>query len=202
MSDEQPRAMARRSTAERARSTASVNAGPAVARAAFVARYGSIYENSPWVAERTYDRGAFDEPRDSRLTTAQIDRLATAMAKTVATASGLEKLALVRAHPDLVGRAALAGELTGDSTLEQASAGLDRCSPDELERFRALNQAYRARFGFPFVMAVRGLDRRSILDAFAARLAHEPEAELERALFEIDRIARLRLEALHRTAAD
>lgn len=171
--------------------------------AAFVARYGGIYEHSPWVAERTLARGALPEElargrgpavtlrdeRDARL-------LAEVLAETLAEASHDEQRALILAHPDLVGRAALAGTLTDESTTEQSSAGLDSCSADELERFQTLNGAYRERFGFPFIMAVRGSNRAAILDAFQTRLNNNADTEFATALREIDRIARLRLDAL------
>lgn len=171
---------------------------------AFVTRHGGIYEHSPWVARRTLERGAVPAclaapDRDAAGEVRDADEareLGAAFAATLAAASEAEKLALVRAHPDLVGAAALAGELTEASTAEQSSAGLDGCTADELARFRAANEAYRARFGFPFVMAVRGADRRAILAAFEARLGNAPDEELATALAQIDRIAVLRLEAL------
>ena len=168
-------------------------------RDAFVARYGGVYEHSPWIAERTFDRGA--APRRDRHadTGAYVAALARALSATLADASDEEKLGLIRAHPDLVGRAALAGSLTADSNAEQSSAGLDRCSPEELERFRSLNDAYRAKFGFPFVMAVRGVERAAVLALFENRLGHSPAHEFGRALDEIDRIARLRLAAIEAT---
>ena len=103
------------------------------------------------------------------------------------------KLALIRAHPDLAGRLAIAGELTAASTSEQASAGLDHCTPEELARFQDLNQAYKARFDFPFIMAVKNRSRQEILAAFEARLANSPEQEFDTALAEIHKIALLRL---------
>ncbi len=173
-------------------------------RAAFVARVGGIYEHSPWIAERAFDSGelpdflgeksrtAFGELRSNE----EAKALATALATTLSAASVDEKLALIRAHPDLVGRAALAGELTEESTTEQSSAGLDQCTPEELERFQVANAAYRERFGFPFIMAVRGADRQTILNAFEQRLLNDEDTEFKTALVEIDRIALLRLEAL------
>jgi OHCU decarboxylase len=142
----------------------------------FIARYAGIYEHSPWVAEQVAPL-------------ARVDNAATE-----------QQLALIRAHPDLAGKAQLAGELTEDSTSEQASAGLDRCSAEEYERFQVLNAAYRKKFGFPFVMAVRGCDRRAILAAFAERLENDYALEFETALVEIHKIARLRLESLGATA--
>jgi OHCU decarboxylase len=154
---------------------------------AFVARYGGIYERSPWVAAEAAEvAGGVDDA----------GRLAEVMADCVDNAPRAKQLELIRAHPDLAGRAQLAGELTGDSTSEQASAGLDHCSAEEYQRFQTLNRAYREKFGFPFVMAVRGSDRRKILDAFEARLGNDAETEFETALAEIHEIARLRLEAL------
>lgn len=180
-------------------------AGPhGLDEAAFVARYGGVYEHSPWVARRTLERGslpAFLAGPDRRgaggLRSAdEAHALGDAFAATLALADEAEQLALVRAHPDLVGAAALAGDLTADSATEQSGAGLDRCGADELERFRVANAAYRARFGFPFVMAVRGADRSSVLAAFERRVGNGEAEELATALAEIDRIALLRLEAL------
>ncbi len=153
----------------------------------FIARFAGIYEHSPWVAERV-----------AALATGVDDaeQLAALMADCVDNASTEQQLALVRAHPDLAGRAQLAAELTAESTIEQASAGLDRCTSEEFERFQSLNTAYWEKFGFPFVMAVRGSDRAEILDTFAARLQNDYDLEFETALIEIHKIARLRLDAM------
>jgi OHCU decarboxylase len=102
----------------------------------------------------------------------------------------------MRAHPDLAGKTALAGELTADSNEEQSKAGLDQCTADEFERFQTLNVAYKEKFGFPFIMAVRESSRADILEAFARRLDNDYELEFETALQEIHKIARLRLAAL------
>ena len=156
-------------------------------RAEFVDKYGAVYELSPWVAELAADVvGDCDD----------VDAIATVMADCVDNASEEQQLRLIRAHPDLAGKAQVAGELTADSTSEQASAGLDRCTPEEYLRFQDLNQAYHLRFGFPFVMAVRGSSRAEILAAFEERLGNDRSAEFETALAEIHKIARLRLEAL------
>ena len=125
-----------------------------------------------------------------------VNMLATLMADCVDNAATEQQLALIRAHPDLAGKAQLAGELTADSTEEQARAGLDHCSAEEFARFQALNAAYWEKFGFPFVMAVRNSDRAAILDAFAARLENDFELEFETALLEIHKIARLRLDSM------
>ena len=173
-------------------------------RTAFVTRFGHIYEHSAWIAAQAFDSGllpAFlSEPgRDvagELLSISEACELGSVMASILAGSSEEQKLELILAHPDLVGRAALAGELTDESTVEQSSAGLDRCSPEELERFTRANAAYRARFEFPFIMAVRGADRQSILNAFERRLNNTKDEEFHTALTEIDRIALLRLEAL------
>lgn len=158
-------------------------------RAAFVARFGGVFEHSPWIAEATFDASGGRPPA----TAAALHRAMCAVFR----AAGRERqLAVVRAHPDLAGRLALAGALTADSTAEQRSAGLDRCTPEELRRFTELNDAYQARFGFPFIMAVKGRSRAEILAAFERRLGNDPEAELATALGEIERIAALRLAEL------
>lgn len=157
----------------------------------FIARYGAIYEHSPWVAERVAPLA---------VDTDDMTLIAALMAECVDNASDGQQLDLIRAHPDLAGKAQLAGELTADSTAEQASAGLDQCSQDEFERFQALNSAYREKFDFPFIMAVRGSSRAEILDAFAIRLGNDYPVEFENALLEIHKIARLRLQALEADA--
>ncbi len=153
----------------------------------FVRRYGGIYECSPWVAELAAPH--VDEA-------ATVDEIARVMADCVDNASHDRQLELIRAHPDLAGRAAVAGELTAESTEEQASAGLDQCTPQQFERFTELNEQYTVKFGFPFVMAVRGSSRDEILAAFERRLGHDYDQEFETALEEIHKIARLRLEAM------
>lgn len=153
----------------------------------FIARYGGIYEHSPWVAEQVAPLAAgVDDPA----------RLAELMADCVDNADTDQQLALIRAHPRLACRVRSADELTAESTLEQASAGLDQCSKVEFEKFEALNDAYRQKFGFPFVMAVRGSTRQEVLDALSRRLQNDADAEFETALEEIHKIARLRLEAM------
>jgi OHCU decarboxylase len=155
-------------------------------RTLFVERFGGVYEHSPWIAAAARDAGL----------TAEADNaagLAKALAAAAARGSEAQKRALILAHPDLAGRLALAKTLTSESTGEQASAGLDRLSADELAKFTSLNEAYRARFGFPFIMAVKGKSKADILAAFETRLASDAEAEAQTALAEIDRIAALRL---------
>ena len=154
------------------------------ARAAFVARYGDIYEHSPWVAEAVFDSGQAE---------AAPEALHLAMAAVVDGAGQEAQLTLLRAHPDLAGRLALAGGLTAASTSEQAGAGLDQCNPEELARFQDLNTRYTERFGFPFILAVKGKGRAEILDAFETRIDNDPETEFAMALEQVHRIALLRL---------
>ena len=153
----------------------------------FISRYSEIYEHSPWVAEEA--ASFVDDITD-------IETTATVMADCVDNASSDQQLALIRAHPDLAGKASIAGTLTADSTTEQVSAGLNQCSPVEFARLQALNAGYWEKFGFPFVMAVRGSTRADILDAFETRLQNEYDEEYETALTQIHKIARLRLAAM------
>ncbi len=153
----------------------------------FVERFGGVYEHSPWVAEEAVDIVGEDSP---------MDLIARTMADVVDNASEDRQLALIRAHPNLAGKAQIAGTLTEESTSEQASAGLDQCSAEEYEQFQSLNDQYHGKFGFPFVMAVRGSSRADILAAFATRLENDTDVEFETALVEIHKIARLRLEAM------
>jgi 2-oxo-4-hydroxy-4-carboxy-5-ureidoimidazoline decarboxylase len=157
----------------------------ALPRADFVARLGGIYEHSPWVAERAWAARPF----------ASVDALHAAMQRAMLAATAEEQLALIRAHPELLGRME-AAQLTEISRSEQAGAGLDRCTAAERARMRELNDRYCERFGFPFIVAVKGLDWAAIIARMEARLAHAREAELATALAEIGRIARFRLEAL------
>jgi 2-oxo-4-hydroxy-4-carboxy-5-ureidoimidazoline decarboxylase len=158
-------------------------------RSAFLARFGGVFEHSPWIAAAAWDGGLGPEVDTAR-------GLHAALCRVLRAAPPERQLELIRAHPDLAGRLALAGGLTPESSVEQASAGLDRCSPAEYARFHELNDAYKARFGFPFVMAVRGRNRGEILEAFERRLAHSPEVERATALDEIERIALFRLKEL------
>jgi OHCU decarboxylase len=158
----------------------------AMDRSTFVAIFGPVFEHSPWIAEAAFERGL---PADA-------DRAAglhRALCAVVHEASKLEQRALIEAHPDLAGRLASAGRLTADSTREQASAGLDLLTDEERERFVALNDAYRARFGFPFVMAIKGRSKAEILAAFERRLGNDAALEQATALAEIEQIALLRL---------
>jgi OHCU decarboxylase len=158
----------------------------ALTREAFVDRFGPLFEHSPWVAEDAYsDRPFADE-----------DELYEALLAAMYSAPRARQLALIRAHPDLAGRAAVEGSLTNSSRREQASAGLDRLTPDEYAAFTRLNTAYRERFGFPFVVCARAHTKESILRVAGERLEHTRDEEVRVALEEIAKIARLRLEEL------
>jgi 2-oxo-4-hydroxy-4-carboxy-5-ureidoimidazoline decarboxylase len=155
-------------------------------RSEFVALLGGLFERSPWVAEQAWEQRPFES----------VDALHAAMCAVMHRADENRQLALIRAHPDLVGRAALAGTLSRESTHEQASAGLDRLSPEEVAEFTRLNTEYRDGFGFPFVICVRENEKEAILMGFTSRLTNSREREMETALGEIAKIARLRLEDL------
>ncbi|UJW74410.1 2-oxo-4-hydroxy-4-carboxy-5-ureidoimidazoline decarboxylase [Rhizobium sp. SL42] len=158
-------------------------------RAEFVARFGGVFEHSPFIAERAFDAGFIAEP----LTAVDVH---DGMAAMFRTASADERLGVLRAHPDLAGKLAIAGELTEDSRKEQAGAGLDRLSADEHQRFTAFNTAYTEKFGFPFIIAVKGLSKDDILAAFAKRIDNSREQELDMACQQVEKIARFRLESL------
>jgi OHCU decarboxylase len=153
-------------------------------RNAFVARFGGVFEHSPWVAAAAYDAGPFGSAGE----------LHAAMVRAVDEAPRAARLELIRAHPELAGRAAIAGELSAASGREQNGAGLDRLTPDEHARLIAATTAYRRRFGFPFVICVREHTTASIIES-AERRAAAPDAEDEEraALAEIAKIAALRL---------
>jgi len=153
-------------------------------RASFIATFGGVFEHSPWVAEGAWASAPFADGR----------QLHEAMVRVVREAPHERQLALVRAHPELAGKAAIRGELTEASTSEQAGSGLNRLTEAEDARFRELNERYKERFGFPFVMAVKHGRKGEILDAFAARLGSMPSEELSRAITEIGKIAGYRLD--------
>jgi 2-oxo-4-hydroxy-4-carboxy-5-ureidoimidazoline decarboxylase len=161
----------------------SLEALNAASEAEFVAALGDTFEHSPWVAEAASSRRPF----------ATLTALHEAMSSAVRAAPADTRLELIRAHPDLAGKAARAGTLTADSTNEQASVGLDRLTDVEFARFHKLNDAYKAKFGIPFIICVRRHSKDSVLTQFERRLAHGEADELGSALDEIFRIAALRL---------
>lgn len=151
--------------------------------AEFTATLGGVFEGSPWVTERAFAGRPF----------ASVAALHDAMTRVVREAPREAQLTLLRAHPDLAGKIARAGAMSAASVAEQASVGLDRLTGVEGERFDRLNAAYRERFGFPFIIAVRRHTRAGILDAFERRLAHTVDREVDAALAQVFEIARLRL---------
>ena len=152
----------------------------------FVTALSGIFEHSPWVAEAAISQRPF----------ASVDALHATMSGAVEAAGEGPQLALINAHPELAGKAAVRGELTEESTREQSGAGLNLCTQEEFDRLQALNAAYREKFGFPFILAVRGYDRHGIIANFETRVHHSRADELRESLDQIYRIARFRLDDL------
>ncbi|GHF46104.1 OHCU decarboxylase [Deinococcus metalli] len=166
-----------------ARSPRTLSDINALSPEAFEAHFAGVLEHSPQYARAAARARPF----------ADAEAVARAFAEAFGAAPADAQLALIRAHPDLAGKAALAGDLTPESAGEQASAGLDRLSAEEYAEFHALNAAYHARFGLPYVVCVRENTKASIFEGARRRLANTPEQERAAALFEIGRIARLRV---------
>jgi len=164
--------------------TVSLDSLNASDEAQFVAALGDIYEHAPWVARAAYPRRPF----------ATLAALSEAMMATVRAAPIEQRLALIKGHPDLAGKAARAGAMTAHSQAEQASAGLDRMTDAEFDEFHRRNDAYRKKFGFPFIICVRRHGKDSILQQFERRLRNDVAAETDAALTEIFRIVALRLD--------
>lgn len=160
-----------------------------VTRDDFIARFGGIFEHSEWVAVHAFDSGVIGEP----LTVGNVHG---AMVQAFRAATAEARLAVLRAHPDLAGKLAIAGGLTEDSKKEQAGAGLDRLTPDEHARFTHVNTTYTEKFGFPFIIAVKGLTKDDILAAFETRVNNSKEQEFQTACAQVERIALLRLTGL------
>ena len=154
--------------------------------AEFRAAFGGVFEHSPWIAERAFAARPF----------ASVDALHAAMTDAVKRAGRDEQVALLRAHPELAGKEAQAGTMTGDSTAEQGGAGLNALSREEMARISDLNRRYREKFGFPFIIAVRQHTKDGIFGEFERRLALAPDAELETCLGQVFVITRLRLDGL------
>ena len=152
----------------------------------FVAYFGGVFEESPWIAREAWESRPFGS----------VDALHAAMVWVVEHSPRVARLELIRAHPDLAGKAAIAGALTPESTREQTAAGLDRLTPAQYERITTLTAAYRERFGFPFVVCAREHTADSIIATAAARLEARSDEEEQTALSEIAKIARLRLDDL------
>jgi urate oxidase len=155
-------------------------------RGAFVARFGGVFEHSPWIAERAHAAGLGPEADTA-------DGLHARLVAQFRAAGEDERLGVLRAHPDLAGKLAVAKRLTAESTGEQASAGLDALTDGERARFTELNERYTARFGFPFILAVKGRNKAEILENFEARIGNDRETEFATACAQVERIALLRL---------
>jgi len=158
----------------------------AFSREEFVRVVGPVFEHSPWIADETWPKRPFGN----------VAQLHDALCETVLAANEGKQLALIRAHPDLVGKLALTGQLTKESTGEQASAGLDRLTAEEVELFQTNNAAYKDKFSFPFVICARLNKKEAILNGFKMRLQNSREQEIQAALTEIFKIAELRLRDL------
>ncbi|MGK0270747.1 MAG: 2-oxo-4-hydroxy-4-carboxy-5-ureidoimidazoline decarboxylase [Cocleimonas sp.] len=155
----------------------------------FVETFGGVYEHSPWIARYAWHQGLNENHNTPK-------GLSEIMMAVVASAEQHKILALINAHPDLAGKAALNGELTEESTSEQSGAGIDQCTPEEFEKFQYYNNVYQEKFRFPFIMAVKGSNRHQILDAFVIRVENDEETEFQQAVAEINKIALFRLDAL------
>ena len=160
-----------------------VDAINALTASAFEDIFGDIAEESPWVASQAFRAAPF----------ASRDAVIDAFAHALLDADDEDRLAVICAHPDLAGKLAAAGHLTEDSTSEQASAGLDSLTDAEREEFTVLNESYKARFGFPFILAVKGATKQQILDSFRARLPEDRDTEFQEALKQVCRIMAFRL---------
>jgi OHCU decarboxylase len=158
-------------------------------RDAFVAKFGGVFEHSPWIAERAHVR-EMGPAHDTAV------GLWSALARVFRAASEEERLRVLNAHPDLAGKLAAAKRLTAESSAEQAGAGLDALTDDERAAFTDLNARYLAKFGFPFIIAVKGLDKAAILAAFQRRIGNDRATEFDEACRQVERIARLRLDAM------
>ena len=150
----------------------------------FVARVGGIFEHSPWVAERAWDARPFTDVAD----------LHAKMTAAMRAAPHRQQLALLRAHPELAGKAMVSNTLTADSTNEQMRSGLTHCAPEELAALQRLNAAYNGKFGWPFIAAVKYMDRAGIIRLFTERLENDAAGEFEECLANIEKITRWRLD--------
>ena len=162
-------------------------------KAAFVIRFGEVYEHSPWVAEQVFD-AAGDEFFDTRKLSAE--DLAARFESVFLNVSKQQQLGVLRAHPALAVAPAERGDLTARSSSEQAGAGLDQCTESEFALFQEMNAMYFGRFDFPFIIAVKGRKRQEILDIFRGRLLNSVDEEFQAALQQVCRIARIRIDAI------
>ncbi|MCP4788685.1 MAG: 2-oxo-4-hydroxy-4-carboxy-5-ureidoimidazoline decarboxylase [Gammaproteobacteria bacterium] len=155
-------------------------------KSAFVDHFKDLYEHSAWVAERVFDLGINQQHQ-------QREVMHQAFSAVMLSADPTQQVALINAHPDLAGKAAISGQLTAASTAEQSGAGIQQCNAEEFAEFTELNANYKAKFGFPFIKAVKGSNRYEILAAFRQRINNSHEREFNQALLEINKIAGFRL---------
>ena len=158
-------------------------------KSTFRAKFGAVFEHSAWVADAVYDSGKDLVSSDTETLCRHFESVFMASAPEL-------QLETLRAHPQLVGALADPADLTSDSAREQSGAGLDRCSRDEMKAFDDLNTAYVAKFGFPFIIAVKGRNRQAILDEFRRRLQNDDVTEYQTALRQVCQIARFRIEGM------
>lgn len=170
--------------------TILINKPSELSKEDFMTQFAGVYEHSDWVAELLWKQLEVSVEKQCFDT---VDAIAAQMRQIVDTASYDLKLALLRAHPDLAGKAALAGELTDDSTSEQAGVGLDELNEEEFQRFQHINDSYKTKFEFPFIMAVKGATKVQIFDGFDVRIDNSVEVEFARAVNEVHKIAGFRL---------
>jgi OHCU decarboxylase len=156
-------------------------------KATFMAAYGGIFEHSPWIAGQVWDQGSHSSA---------VRELQAVFSDVIRNAHRQRQLALLRAHPQLACAIASGEELTEESRGEQRGAGLDQCSAAEYEEFKRLNSTYSDKFGFPFIVAVKGLSRGQILEVFRTRLTNNPEEEFTEALEQVIRIGKFRLQGI------
>ncbi len=168
-----------------------INKPSCLSREAFLEEFQGIYEHSPWVAQKAWSE---IESADNKTFFDNCLELALVMRNIVDKSNYDSKLALLNAHPDLAGKIALAGELTKESANEQAGAGLDTCTEEELKHFHYLNSTYKVRNGFPFIMAVKGATKNVILDGFQTRINNNANEEFALAIEEVHKIALFRLQ--------
>jgi 2-oxo-4-hydroxy-4-carboxy-5-ureidoimidazoline decarboxylase len=159
----------------------------ALERAEFLEIFGGVYEHSSWIAEQLFNQGLTGMHDNA-------GGMAAALGEIIETAGRDAQLRLLRTHPDLAGRLALRGELTASSSAEQAGAGLDQCTEAEFEQLQSLNDSYQERFGFPFILAVKGKQPDEIITTFERRVKNELDDEFREALDQVHRIAYLRLQ--------
>ena len=160
---------------------------PTMDKAVYMAVYGGIFEHSPWIVEQVWEQG---------LHNGSVRELQAAFSDVTRSADRQRQLALLRAHPQLACAIASGEELTEESRGEQRGAGLDQCSAAEYEEFKRLNSTYSDKFGFPFIVAVKGLSRGQILEVFRTRLTNSPEEEFTEALEQVIRIGKIRLQGI------